>query len=219
MNTKQRASMILVLLLSLVISGCAPGQIFGPTVTPTPTNTPTPTSTNTPIPPTATDTPTPTNTPTLTPLICEDSISSEISEIIESASSGKAEDPQQHLACAQLIIDKFTGLAKQQEDAKYKSKCDYIPPTNSKKAVADFNADYGALNDVGAAWMIKGLALDYLGKPDDAQAAFNTALFGYWCAYVQNPDGGYWSVRWLAHSALTPSVLPIGITPYIISTP
>ncbi len=66
MNTKQRTAMIFVLLLSLAISSCAPGQLFGPTITPTPTNTPTSTATNTPIPPTATDTPIPpttTNTP------------------------------------------------------------------------------------------------------------------------------------------------------------
>jgi hypothetical protein len=59
MNTKQRSAMIFVLLLSLVISSCAPGQLFGPTATPTqiptlrPTSTPIPTSTptSTPIPP------------------------------------------------------------------------------------------------------------------------------------------------------------------------
>ncbi len=70
MNTKQRTATIFVLLLSLAISSCAPGQLFGPTVTPTPlptlTPTLTPTATNTPVPPTATDTPIPptaTNTP------------------------------------------------------------------------------------------------------------------------------------------------------------
>ena len=53
MNTKQRTTMILVLLLSLVISSCAPGQIFGPTAAPTLTSTPAATST-----PVATSTPT-----------------------------------------------------------------------------------------------------------------------------------------------------------------
>ena len=40
MNTKQRMTVVLVLALSWIVSGCAPGQIFGPTVTPTPTSTP-----------------------------------------------------------------------------------------------------------------------------------------------------------------------------------
>lgn len=43
MYKKQRLAMVLVLLMSLVISGCGPGQLFGPTPTPTPTLTPTPT--------------------------------------------------------------------------------------------------------------------------------------------------------------------------------
>jgi len=37
MKTKQRIAVVLVLLMSLVISGCGPGQLFGPTLTPTPT--------------------------------------------------------------------------------------------------------------------------------------------------------------------------------------
>ena len=56
MNIKQRTVMIFVLLLSLAISSCAPGQIFGPTATPTMTATPmatvTPIPTNTPVLPT-----------------------------------------------------------------------------------------------------------------------------------------------------------------------
>ena len=56
MNTKQRTAMIFVLLLSLALSSCTPGQLFGPTVNPTPTLTPT----QTPIPPTSTNTPVPT---------------------------------------------------------------------------------------------------------------------------------------------------------------
>jgi len=63
MNTKQRTAMIFVLLLSLVISSCAPGQLFGPTATPTMTSTPTMTAT-----PMATATPIPTNTPVLPPI-------------------------------------------------------------------------------------------------------------------------------------------------------
>ena len=53
MNTKQRTIAILVLVMSLVISSCAPGQLFGPTATPTLTSTPAATST-----PVATSTPT-----------------------------------------------------------------------------------------------------------------------------------------------------------------
>ncbi len=52
--------LIAALVLSLVLSGCGAGQIFGPTVTPLPTATPPrPTSTPTPA-----DTPTPTASPT-----------------------------------------------------------------------------------------------------------------------------------------------------------
>ncbi len=65
-----RAFVIFVLLFSLVLSGCGPGQVFGPTITPTPTitYTPTQTPTSTPTPtPTATSTQTATPTPSATP--------------------------------------------------------------------------------------------------------------------------------------------------------
>jgi hypothetical protein len=55
-------------LVSFFISSCAPGQIFGATLTPTPTNTSTPTPTQPPtVTPTFTPTPLPTKTPTSTP--------------------------------------------------------------------------------------------------------------------------------------------------------
>jgi len=53
---------LLAILMSLILSGCGSGQIFGPTITPTFTVTSTPTQTLTPIP-------TSTHTPTLTPTI------------------------------------------------------------------------------------------------------------------------------------------------------
>ena len=62
MNTKITA--VLVLAMGL-LSGCGPGQLFGPTLTPTPTITPTFTLTFTP---TLTPTPQATSTPTSTPL-------------------------------------------------------------------------------------------------------------------------------------------------------
>ena len=57
-----------MVLMVIILSGCGPGQIFVPTVTPTSTQTPvppTPTLTSTPVPPTTTSTPTSTltNTP------------------------------------------------------------------------------------------------------------------------------------------------------------
>lgn len=64
MNKKHRTIVILVLMMSLLISSCGPGQLFGPTITPSPTYTLTPTLTPTS---TSTLTPTPTPTPTLTP--------------------------------------------------------------------------------------------------------------------------------------------------------
>jgi hypothetical protein len=67
MNTKQQIIVLFILALSLFVSGCGPGQISGPTITPSPTNTPMPTNTlvptntptslpptSTPVPPTAT---------------------------------------------------------------------------------------------------------------------------------------------------------------------
>lgn len=70
MNTKQRTIAICFLAMSLLDTGCGPGQLLGPTLTPTPTPTlmptPMPTSTNTPTP-TSTPTVTPSPTPTLTP--------------------------------------------------------------------------------------------------------------------------------------------------------
>ena len=59
MNTRQQATAILVLVMGLVISGCGPGQLLGPTPTPTPIP---PTLAPTPIPPTPTLVP-PTATP------------------------------------------------------------------------------------------------------------------------------------------------------------
>jgi len=72
MNAKRQIAVIIVLTMSLVISGCGAGQLFGPTITPTLTKTLTPTATLTPTTtptPTATSTPTkkPTKTPTKTP--------------------------------------------------------------------------------------------------------------------------------------------------------
>lgn len=63
-----RKLIALLILLSFSISACGPGQIFGPTITPTPTSTSTPTQTPTSTPtPTSTSTPTPTSTSTPTP--------------------------------------------------------------------------------------------------------------------------------------------------------
>jgi hypothetical protein len=60
MTTKLQNTAILLLIIGLFISGCGPGQMFGPTKTPIPTLTSTPTSTATP-------TLTPSTTPTITP--------------------------------------------------------------------------------------------------------------------------------------------------------
>ena len=50
-----RSNVLVFFLNSLILSGCGPGQLFGPTITPTPTHTQIlPTSTSTPVPPTVT---------------------------------------------------------------------------------------------------------------------------------------------------------------------
>ena len=58
---KKNISIICCLIINLIISGCGPGQLLGPTLTLTPTITPTFTPSATP---TVTFTPTPTLTPT-----------------------------------------------------------------------------------------------------------------------------------------------------------
>ena len=70
MTTGQRTFAICSLLLSLCVSGCGPGQLLGPTLTPTPTGTFTPTPTFTAthtLTPSRTPSPTATSTATLTP--------------------------------------------------------------------------------------------------------------------------------------------------------
>ena len=68
MNAKRQIVIILILTMSLVISGCGPGQLFGPTITPTLTKTLTPTASSTPTKtPTKAPTETPTKIPTRTP--------------------------------------------------------------------------------------------------------------------------------------------------------
>ena len=67
MRTKNMSFLWIILLItSLLLSGCGPGQLFGPTLTFTPTDTATPTITPTLTP---TLTPTFTSTPTLTPTL------------------------------------------------------------------------------------------------------------------------------------------------------
>ena len=60
---KKLATLCIGLLLSFLMSACGPGQLFGPTITPSPTFTLTPSPTSTP-----TLTPTATSTPTETPI-------------------------------------------------------------------------------------------------------------------------------------------------------
>jgi hypothetical protein len=69
MKTKLKAILFTLVVTSILISGCGPGQVFGPTPTPLPTSTPIPSST--PVPtitpkPTATNTSTPEPTATAT---------------------------------------------------------------------------------------------------------------------------------------------------------
>ena len=66
-----KKTIILLFLFSFLVSACGPGQIFGPTLTPTPTGTSTPTITPTAtltFTPTLTSTPKPTSTPSTTPV-------------------------------------------------------------------------------------------------------------------------------------------------------
>lgn len=67
---------VFLLIMSFLLSACGPGQLFGPTLTPTPTITPTSTPTLTPTAtstPTLTPTATFTHTPTPTPIVYDGS--------------------------------------------------------------------------------------------------------------------------------------------------
>jgi hypothetical protein len=61
---KRTLAIPIILIISLIMSGCQPGQLMGPTITPSPTDTPLPTFTQTN---TSTSTPTLTPNPTITP--------------------------------------------------------------------------------------------------------------------------------------------------------
>ena len=62
---KSKLLLLLIFCCAFLLVSCGPGQLLGPTITPSPTNTSTPTPTNTPSP---TPTSTPTQIPTSTPL-------------------------------------------------------------------------------------------------------------------------------------------------------
>ena len=163
-----------------------------PTPNPTASYTPSPTATNTPSP-TTTSTPTPSRTPppaTPPPPLCEGSTSS---ELIEKAWAG---DPQTRLACAQLIIDRWTSAADQQQDERVKSNiCTVTPDPNDAQAVTKFFAAYYAVNDVGTAWFLRGEALKSLGRTPEASAAYRTVIDKYSCAYAMTADGkSFWRV-------------------------
>jgi hypothetical protein len=137
-------------------------------------------------------TPTPNPTLTVTPpptqSLCNGSTSS---ELIGKAWAG---DPKTRLACAQLIIDRWTEDATNQQNAKNNGNCDYTPNTKDQQAVTKFQATYWALNDVGTAWLLKGYAFDDLGQPQDAQDAYKTVINNYSCAYAWDNGGFFWSV-------------------------
>jgi hypothetical protein len=64
MNTKSKLPILVTIIMSSILfTNCSPGQLLGPTFTPSPTNTETPTITPTHLP-----TNTPTFTPTITPI-------------------------------------------------------------------------------------------------------------------------------------------------------
>ena len=89
MNKKSHL-LIVCLLLSLLLSACGPGQLFGPTITPSPTLTLTPTPTSTPTStPTVTPTLTPTPTSTPEPACTEEGCSFEMAVVIQASNESK----------------------------------------------------------------------------------------------------------------------------------
>lgn len=176
--------------------------VVTPTPIPTVTYTPSPTATHTPSP-TATSTPTPSRTPppttapptspppTSPPPLCEGSTSS---ELIGKAWAGT---PEVCLACTQLIIDRWTGPADEQQAERVKSSiCRVTPDPKDAKAVDKFFASYWAVNDVGTAWFLRGGALKSLGRTTEAKEAYRTVIDKYSCAYAWDPPphGWFWSV-------------------------
>lgn len=168
--------------------------VVTPTPIPTATYTPFPTATPTPSP-TATSTPTPSRTPppttppTSPPPLCEGSTSS---ELIGKAWAGT---PEVRLACAQLVIDRWTGPADVQQAERVNSGCTVTPDPNDARALDNFFASYWAVNDVGTAWFLRGEALKSLGRTTGAKEAYKTVIDKYSCAYAWDPPGKFfWRV-------------------------
>ncbi len=107
MNTIRRITIVIFLVMSLVVSGCGPGQLLGPmfTPTPTPTQTPLPTQTPTPTPmQTPTNIPSPTPSPTPQPTL---SLADSASAVCAGGSISDAAEYNANAASTILVC--FTG--------------------------------------------------------------------------------------------------------------
>jgi hypothetical protein len=122
--------------------------------------------------------------------LCEGSTSA---ELIGKAWAG---DPEIRLACARLIIDRWTGAADTQQAARLSNgQCTVTPDPADAQAVKKFFVDYYAVNDVGTAWFLRGEALKRLGRTTEARAAYKVVIDKYSCAYAFAADGkSFWRV-------------------------
>jgi len=148
MNTKQQIIVLFILALSLFVSGCGPGQIFGPTITPSPTNTPVPTNTSvptdtpTPIPPTSTPIP-----PTATALPTE-------IDVNVSAESMKLIQAWKVTTAFTLATDPITDLLSVQANqiGVYNNKPGYLPEYALDLTTIFINE--GNFSALGGDWII-----------------------------------------------------------------
>jgi|GEM_PF-6206322 hypothetical protein len=141
MNESRQVVVICFVVLSLIVSGCGPGQASVPTLTPLPTSTPIPTPTQTPLPPTSTFTPEPTatNTPEPTPTISPDTdlFSRYFQKIVLTTEDGITESTQfeseglycvRHIAKSQVtdvqeaIFNPTTGQYEREKSGMYDGK-------------------------------------------------------------------------------------------------
>jgi hypothetical protein len=174
----------------------------------TPTAVSTATITNTPTEPPVTPSVTPTGTlvvPTLTftpppEALCNASTSSELIALAWDAE----EDPQKRLACTQVIIDRWTSDADQQQTSRLtNSICKDKPKHGDNTELQDFLASYWAVNDVATAWLLRGYALDSLGRTDEAKLAYQTVVNKYSCGFLWDPtQKEFWSLETIATDKL-----------------
>jgi hypothetical protein len=106
-----------------------------------------------------------------------------------------AGDWDKAIACAELVVRRWSGKADAQQTAKQKAQeCNYTPKADDKQAIDSFWATYWALNDVATASFVAGKAYEGKGEADQAREAYTAVVGKYPCAYAWDPKGWFWRV-------------------------